>query len=206
MLKTTLTLGFLLIFSHAHAVILKNHNWKLTDLAQTPYTDEQITNSLRKNWDLNADDEDLAHLYSYQIFKNFKVTTAKVFLFHKSHSSQSATLINERGNLLAFDHSNKNFVELEDWIFARSSRQCSQLVNPTAQAIFMIQMNQFNPGNNCYYMIVPAHVWQRLELYPTSIPKDFFEDDIVEACFNSIDRKLFKKDAKACRNWVQKLN
>lgn len=208
MSKAVLILGLMLSLNSsvsARTIILKNHSWPITDISLTPYHDQHILRSLKTDWDPQALEEDLAHLYSFQIQRKFGISTAKIFLFEKPNLTHTAVLINESESLLALDHHQQRFIHIDDWIFQRSGRRCSELSNPSEQAILLMQINQFNPGNSCYFMIVPGHVWQRLELYPTSTPKDFSEEDLRKACYDSTTKSIFTRDGQACKKWIEKL-
>lgn len=210
MIKTTLLqalLVVLLAFSPlAQAYSLTAHSWVLNDASRLNISNDQLIKGLRTKWDKEASPVDLAHLYSFQLHQKFKLNSAKVFLFSADSTTPVATVINDANHLMALDHQDKSFIHLQDWILKHAQSYCTELIHPNDQLILLMQINRFKPAaGQCYYMLVPAHVYQQLELYPTSTPKDFQFGDIVEACYQSTDRKLFKKDRKSCESWVKKL-
>lgn len=204
--QTVLLLMLWLFFNHAQAHTLKNHSWVLSDMANLHVSQEEIKNSLRSKWDHEASSEDLAHLYAFQFFKKFKLTTAKIFLFTGS-TPWVSTVLNDSNQLLTFDPLEKSFLPLHDWILKRAENNCSELIHPSDQVIFLMQINRFKPSaDHCYYMLVPSHVYQQIELYPFTTPKELLHSDVVDACYHATDRKLFKKDKKRCESWVKNFN
>jgi len=190
----------------AQAITLENHSWILNDISEQPLGLEQIQRSLKTNWDSEANSEDLAHLYSYQLYKKFGVSSGKVFLFSGKPSAQVATLINYSNQLMVFDHQQKKFLSLSEWPILETQKNCLEIMNPNDQIIFLMQTKRFKPSNgNCYYMIMPGHIYLQEELYPFTTPKDYFESDIVNACFSATDKRLFKRHKKRCASWVRKL-
>ncbi|MFA5583383.1 MAG: hypothetical protein WDA09_04135 [Bacteriovoracaceae bacterium] len=197
---------FLCFSLSVQAITLENHSWILDDISEQSLSIEQIQHSLRTNWDREADSVDLAHLYSYQLDKKFEISSGKVFLFSGDPSAQVATLINDSNQLMAFDHQQKKFLNLSDWLISKAQKNCLEIMNPSDQIIFLMQTKRFLPSNgDCYYMIQPGHIYQQEELYPYTTPKQYFESDIVDACFSATDRRLFKKDRKRCISWLRKL-
>lgn len=188
-------------FSWSHN--LPHHNWKLSDIADQRLSLEEIQRTLKTNWDKEASDINLAHLYAYQFWKITRLQTAKIFLFSNSPLAKVATVVNDSHHLYAFDHHEKRFLHIEDWKQKYSKMYCEELVNPSDETILKIQIGNFYPQDKCFYMIVPGHVYQQLELYPTSTPKDFEESDVVQACYDATDRKIFRRDEKRCRNWAR---
>lgn len=190
----------------AQGITLENHSWKLNDISKQQLTLEKMKQSLKTNWDHQASNEDLAHLYSYQLHKKFNINTAKIFLFTGNPSAQLATLVNDSNQFIAFDHQDKSFLHLPDWILKKAQSYCQEIKKPNEQIIFLMQIKRFKPANDqCYYLIVPGHIYQQTEIYPTSTPKDYLEGDVVDACYQATDRRLFKKDGKRCRSWVRKI-
>ncbi len=207
--RTYLFLGLVFfsnLFAYADTVFIKNHSWALSDINSFGFTQEDIIKSLRTNWDREALDQDLAHLYSYQIFKKFNVTSGKIFLFTDYAKSNVATFINDDREIFVFDHQEKVFHPFYYWISKYSdNKRCYELANPSEETTLKMQINRFNPGENCYYVITPGYFWQQLEIYPTSLPRDYLINDIIDACFEASDRKLFRKDRKRCQYWAEKI-
>lgn len=202
-MQTVLFLLVLSFFNQAQAHTLKNHSWVLSDMGKINIGSEQIKKSLKTNWDNEASSEDLAHLYAFQLSKKFNLKTAKIFLFTGS-TPWVSTVINEGNQLLTFDQREKSFLPLPDWMLKHSESYCTELLHPSDQVILLMQINRFKPSaGHCYFMIVPSHVYQQIELYPFSTPKELLHNDIVNACYNATDRKLFKKDKKRCESWVK---
>ena len=192
-------------YSHAESIFVKNHTWSLSDINSIGFTQEDIARSLRTNWDKEALDRDLAHLYSYQIFKKFNVTSGKIFLFTEYGKSKVATFINDDRDIFIFDHQEKSFVPFYKWIAKYSERRCFEMVNPSNEIILKMQINRFDPGSSCYYVITPGTFWQQLEIYPNADFRNYELEDIVDACYEATDRKLFRRDRKRCKTWVDKI-
>lgn len=187
------------------ALVLNAHSWQTTDISEKRISLDHLERTLKTNWDREASSEDLAHLYAYQIWKKSQIKTAKAFLLSNSTKAIVSTLVSDAHHLYAFDHQAKKFMHFEDWKQKYSPVHCEELVRPTDEIIFKIQIRHLQLQDQCLYMIVPAHFYEQLELYPSSTPKDFSESDIVQACYQATDRKLFRKDEKRCRSWMRNL-
>lgn len=186
---------------YSWAYDLAGHSWTLTDVTEKRLSLDGLERTLKTNWDREASTDDLAHLYAFQLWKKSQIQTAKIFLLSESTKAIVATVVNDTHHLYAFDHIEKKFIHIEDWKHKYSKGFCEELINPSTATIFKIQ--EYYPKDHCLYMIVPSHIYKQVELYPTSTPKDFEEDEIAEACYQATDRKLFRRDHKRCRNWVR---
>lgn len=134
------------------------------------------------------------------------MTSGKIFLFTDFAKSKVATFINDNREIFVFDHQEKVFHPFYYWISKYSNnKRCYELANPSEETTLKMQINRFNPGENCYYVITPGYFWQQLEIYPTSEPRDYLINDIVDACYEASDRKLFRKDRKRCQYWAEKI-
>lgn len=165
----------------AQDILLKDHNFVITDITRLGITKESIFKSLNTNFIKTKSSicSNRALVWGYDIKREQRINSAKIFLFYTKKSGEVgrktwwyhvAPIVNEGTNLWVIDRGFPGFIQSplkpNDWLYKFSgSRNCKEILVGEEDLISRMFVPQTFPevtqyGRfDCYYKIMPEGYW-----------------------------------------------
>jgi len=197
MVKKLVALGLLCGFSTSNAtdLVLKNFNWKVTDIAQRNFSKEDLYERMDVKF-INRKGSicsNRAMLWGYDFKRYFQLNTAKIFLFYtekKARASEKtwwyhvSPMVNENGELWVMDAGFPGLVDtpqtIPEWTNSFvGSENCKEIQASNTDLIERMYSEQIFPQrtqygwNDCYYIITPHTYWTPETIAKNLLLKDY---------------------------------